>query len=200
VNVRRAIAAALLLGVAGACRHARRPAAAAGVAAARAWPATLTAGRTALTFRQFARADSVFAAFERAHLNTPAAAEASYWRALVRLDPHNTPGDTASAVAALDAYRATDPPRAHFVEAGVLRALASRVDSLRLVVGYERSAAAAAASAAANAAAARATLVPRDTLRARDEELERTRAELASARAELARVRRRIAAPARRAP
>jgi hypothetical protein len=37
--------------------------------------------------------------------------------------------------------------------------------------------------------------VPRDSLRARDEELARVRAEAAEAQAELERVRRRIAAP-----
>jgi outer membrane protein assembly factor BamD (BamD/ComL family) len=157
-----------------------------------AWPGALAAGRAALAARSFARADSVFAAFVQTHPGTPAAIEAGYWRAVVALDPLNATSSTAAALAALDAYAAADPARPHAEEAAALRGLAGLVDSLRLALGYERSAAAAGAAAAA---AARAALVPRDTLRARDDELARLRAELEAVRAELGRVRRRLAAP-----
>lgn len=190
--------AAVALVLAAACFPARTPPRPAppDAPAERAWATALAAGRGALAERAFARADSVFSAVGQAFPGSGVAAEAAYWRALGQADPQNTAGDTAAAALALDAYRATDPPRAHFVEAGVLRALLARTDSLRLTLGYERSAAAA---AAAGAAAARATMVPRDSLRARDEALDRMRAELAYARAELERVRRRLAAPPPRA-
>jgi hypothetical protein len=74
----------------------------------------------------------------------------------------------------------------------VLRALAGQADSLRAALAQERTGSAAAAAAAV---AARAALIPRDTLRARDEELARARTEAAAARAELERIRRRLAAP-----
>lgn len=166
--------------------------------AASAWTTTAVGARTALTFRQHARADSVLAAYVGRYPESPGAAEAVYWRALARLDPDNPAADAARAVTGLEAYRATDPPREHFYEASVLRALVRQTDSLRAALASERSAAAAATAAAAAGATARAALVPRDTLRARDEELARVRADAADARAELERVRRRLTAPATR--
>lgn len=161
-----------------------------------AWAATLADVRAAFGVRDLARADRALAAFAARFPNSSAAAEAGYWRALVRLDPTNRAADRDAAVSALDAYRSTDPPREHTYEAGVLRAMMAQLDSLRLELVLERTAAAAAAS---SAAAARSTLVPRDSLRVRDEELARLRAEAAAALAELDRVRRRLTTPAGRA-
>ena len=157
-----------------------------------AWPAVRDAARTALAARAFARAEAVLDTFAARYPQTRAAAEARYWWALVRLHPGNRAADLAPALAVLDAYRIGDPGAPHAVEAALLRALVAQQDSLRLALSLERAAAAAAAGAAQTA---RAGFVPRDSLRARDEELARVRAEAAEAQAELDRVRRRIAAP-----
>jgi len=160
-----------------------------------AWAATFADARAAFGAREFARADRTLAAFAARFPNSSAAAEAAYWRALVHLEPANRAADRATAAAALDAYRSTDPPRPHMLEAGVLRAMMAQMDSLRLELVLERTAAAAAAGAAT---VARSALVPRDSLRVRDEELARVRAEAAAAQAELDRVRRRLTTPAGR--
>jgi hypothetical protein len=157
-----------------------------------AWPATRDAARAALFARDFARAEAALDAFAARHPQTRAAAEARYWWALVRLQPGNRAADVGPALAVLEAYRIGDPLAPRAVEASLLRALVAQQDSLRLALSLERAAAAAAAGAAQTA---RAAFVPRDSLRARDEELARVRAEAAEAQAELERVRRRIAAP-----
>ncbi len=160
-----------------------------------AWPGTLAAARAALAARDHGAAERMLAGFVARHPHTSAANEATYWWALVRVDPANRAADPASALPALDAYRAIDPPRSHAVEAGVFRALVARQDSLRLALALERAAGAAARAAASAAAAARAAMVPRDSLRVRDEELVRLRTEAAALNAELDRVRRRLTAP-----
>ncbi len=162
-----------------------------------AWPSTLAGARAAIAARDYRAADRLLAAFGARYPQSSAAAEATYWRAVIRVDPGNRVGDAAWAASALDAYRAADPPRPHAAEAGVLRALVMQQDSLRLALAFERTAAAAAAGAAASA---RATLVHRDSLRVRDEEIERLRAESAALQAELERIRRRLIAPPSRGP
>jgi signal transduction histidine kinase len=188
-----AVAAGGLLALTGdtACRRARPPARAATATAEAdsAWPATLAAARSAMLGRDYRAAESTLATFSRRFAGTAPAADATYWWAVARLDPANRGADPAPAAALLDAYRAGDPPRRHALEAGLLRALLAQQDSLRLALAFER---AAAASAASTAAAARAAMVPRDTLRARDEELSRARTDAAAAQAELDRVRRRL--------
>lgn len=160
-----------------------------------AWAVTIADVRTAFGIRDFARADRALASFVARFPSSSAATEAAYWQALVHLDPGNRAANPATAAAALDAYRSTDPPRTHTIEADVLRALMVQLDSVRLELVLERTAAAAAANSAAGA---RAAYVPRDSLRARDEELARVRAEAATAQAELDRVRRRLTTPAGR--
>jgi hypothetical protein len=102
----------------------------------------------------------------------------------------NPSADRAAALPLLDAYRSTDPPRAHAFEAALVRALVAQQDSLRAALAPER-----APVPVSAAPAARPALVPRDSLRVRDEEILRLRTEAAAAQAELARVRRRLAAP-----
>jgi hypothetical protein len=180
-----------------ACGPLRRSAPPAPTAAEREWPAAFHAVRTALAARAYQTAESTLAAFARRHAGSSEAAEASYWWAVVRLDPANRAADRSPAPPLLDAYQATDPPRAHAYEATVLRAVVAQYDSLRAAIATER---AVAPPSSVAAPASRVLLVPRDSLRAREEELVRARAEAAAARAELDRVRRRLAAPRTRRP
>ena len=75
-----------------------------------------TAGAQALRLAESGRygeADSVLAAFATRHPGTTEAADALYWRALLRLDPANPTGGPRDAVVAIDAYLAggTSLPR-----------------------------------------------------------------------------------------
>ncbi len=159
---------------------------------AAAWDVTLDSARAAITSRRPAHADSVLSAFRDRYAGMPQSAEALYWRALARLDlPAVIPVGVQAALADLDAYRATAAP-AHLAEATVLRRALTQLDSARMT------AATAVTSAERPQPNVRATLLLRDTLRVREEELQRARADAAAAQAELDRVRRRLAVPGRR--
>ncbi|HEY0779575.1 MAG TPA: hypothetical protein VGD56_16525 [Gemmatirosa sp.] len=154
---------------------------------AQVWATTLDSARVAMADGRGPRADTILTAFRTEYAGRPQSAEALYWRALARLDLPAPPGGVRLAVTDLDAYRATLAP-AHLTEAVVLRRMLTQLDSARAItIVVDRP-----------ATTSRAGLVPRDTLRAREEELQRTRADLSAAQAELDRVRRRLAAPSRR--
>ncbi|MGZ8379781.1 MAG: hypothetical protein ACXW05_04370 [Gemmatirosa sp.] len=148
----------------------------------RTWAATRSAVAVMHGRGEAAQADSLLTDFRAQFAGTPAATEALFWRALIRADPVSALGAARAADADLAAYQSADeaPLRA---PAGVVRRLLAQSDSLRQVVTATRTAA--------------ALLIPRDSLKPRDEEIVRLRAELEQARAELDRVRRRLAPPRR---
>ncbi len=191
--VRRAAAAAAALSAAAvaACHVATRGSHAPVDPAASAWAATLTDARAALADGRPARADTVLAAFHDRFASSPQAVETLYWRAVARVDLAAPNVPLRPVVADLDAYRAA-PGAEHRAEAGALRRALALLDSART--------AAAAVPPPDRTASARANagMVPRDSLRALDDELQRARVEAAAARAELDRIRRRLAAPVRR--
>ena len=136
------------------------------------WVATSAAARAALDAGQFAAADSILAAFERAEPDSPDVSESAFWRVMVRADPRNPAFSPADARAAIDAYLArTNAQRRS--EALVMLHMLSLSDSIRAVHTAQRSAAEA-----------------RD--RAREEELQRLRDDLQRAQAELDRIKRRL--------
>ncbi|GJG87667.1 hypothetical protein tb265_28480 [Gemmatimonadetes bacterium T265] len=153
------------------------------------WTATLDGARAALAAGRAARADTLLSAFRERYRGLPQSDEALYWRALVRLDAPAPSGGMRPALADLDAYLASTAPD-HRAEVNVLRRLVMELDSAQSAPPVVERV----------PAPARITGVPRDTLRARDEELQRARADAAAVRAELDRVRRRLAAPGRRVP
>ncbi len=109
------------------------------------------------------------------------AAEASFWRALYKLDPANATGTPRDAAVLLDSYLAT-PAVARRSEALTLRRLSAALES-RTTTGVPMSA-----------------VIPRPDLpkpdeRTKDEEIVRLKEELARAHAELERIRRRLAQP-----
>jgi hypothetical protein len=130
-----------------------------------------------------AQADSLLTEFRSQYAGTPAATDALFWRAMLRADPASTISSTRAAQADLAAYQASEEAPPLHVPAGVVRRLLVQNDSLRQVVSTTRAAA--------------ALLVPRDSLKPRDEEIARLRSELEQSRAELERVRRRLAPPRR---
>jgi TolA-binding protein len=157
---------------------------------------TVTRASQEVLASRYGIADKLLADFALQHPATPEGAEASYWRALYKLDPANQTATPRDAAALLDAYLADATTAEHRAEATTLRRIATSLD---------RSAVASTAPATASptpttttgtqapAAPGAPAATPND--RARDEELQRLRDELAKANAELDRIRRRLAQP-----
>ncbi|WP_148306343.1 hypothetical protein [Gemmatirosa kalamazoonensis] len=178
-----------------ACSLHRRPPAPLDPAAdaAAQWPEARRIAQNFALARAFADADSTLRAFAARFPGTPSAAETVYWRALVRLDPTSDEQPSAEVLRDvrtwLDAYIAGGPLQEHYVDAVVLRRIATRFDSLRMAADT-RPVPVAAAPAIVNG-----NLVARDSLKVRDDEIQRLRQELDQAKAELERIRRRLAPP-----
>jgi hypothetical protein len=150
-------------------------------AAAREWATTRVTVRELSERAEHAQADSILGAFRAQYPGTPSAADALFWRGMLRADPSNRSQASREASADLLAYESGGALHQHAAEAALVRRLLLQVDSLRESVVRERAAA--------------SVLIPRDSLKPRDEELVRLRAELDQTRAELERVRRRLAPP-----
>jgi hypothetical protein len=122
-------------------------------------------------------ADRALTAFAQRYPGSPEAAEVTYWRALLKLDPANAAA-VRESITMLESYLAAAPAGAHRTEAGALRRLGLALE--------QRNAALAAIPPAPTAR-------PED--KARDDEIARLRDELSKANAELERIRRRLARP-----
>lgn len=154
-------------------------------AATAEWPETRAVAHEAAARGEYGRADSALRSFADRHRSSPEGAEARYWRAVLLLDPANPEASPGDAVTALDEYLAPGASQPDYVTAGVLRRLALQADSLRKAVPPPERV---------------STGVPRDTLRARDEEIKRLETELQQTSEELERLRRRLAPPRPRRP
>lgn len=144
-----------------------------------AWTATLDDVKQLIAQGAYARADSTLVAFSTAHLGTPPANEALFWRALVRLDPANDSASPRDALLAIDSYLAGGAKLPHFQEALVLRRTASLLERTRIPVVTTM---------------VLPTPAPDDTAHARvmADSLKMLRDSLARTQAELERIRRRI--------
>ena len=138
------------------------------------WRATLEAVRAAADAGQFAKADSILLAFDRAEPESPDANESAFWRAMLRADPRNPAFAPGEARAAMEGYLA-NPNARRRVEASVMLRMLALSDSLWVVQASLRSASEA-----------------RD--RARDEELQKLRDDLQRTQAEMDRIKRRLGA------
>ena len=136
------------------------------------WVATAAAARAAMDRGQFAAADSILAAFERAEPDSPDSSESAFWRVMVRADPRNPAFSPADARAAIEGYLA-NPGSRRRTEASVMLHMLALSDSLRVAQATQRSAAEA-----------------RD--RAREDEMQKLRDDLQRAQAELDRIKRRL--------
>jgi hypothetical protein len=110
------------------------------------------------------------------------ALDASYYRALFKLDPANPTGTVRDAEALLDAYLAVSGPLPMRADATTLRRIATALEHGTAVATSSPNASGSSAAAPA-------------TDKARDEELQRVRDELTKANAELERIKRRLAQP-----
>lgn len=185
-RVRRA-AVAMAAAILAACSLGRTPPPPRPLTAAEAaraeWPRELALVQAAAMRNDHPLADSVLRGFSARYPGTEEAADALFWRALLRLDPaaardaaHDPVREAATI---LDAYLAGGVAQPRYVEAATLRRLASLLDSLRVAAGGQRGMPSAAAL--------------RDTVKARDDELAKLRQELQQTTAELERIRRRLA-------
>jgi hypothetical protein len=164
----------------------------------REWPATRDLAQFRVSEGKFDAADSLLGDFAARHPKAPEALEATYWRALVRLDPSNPHASIPDAMSSLDLYLADPRSREHIREAAALRRVAVQLDAMSKVV-----ASAAAVSKDPNTLAVARTTpdlrvdVNKSTLdsAAAADEIKRLKDELAKATAELERIRKRLAQP-----
>jgi hypothetical protein len=129
---------------------------------------------------RFGVADKLLADYSARYPATSEAADATYWRAIFKLDPANPTASPREAVLLLDSYLATNNGT-HKAEAQTLRRVASALESRAVV--------------AANSSVTPKTEPPKPEDKAKDEELQRVKDELAKANAELDRIKRRLAQP-----
>ena len=141
------------------------------------WPAVYARVMADANESRTGDADRALTAFAQRYPGSPEAAEVTYWRALLKLDPANAAA-VRESITMLESYLASAPAGAHRAEAGVLRRLGLALE--------QRNAALAAIPPAATA---------RPDDKARDDEIARLRDELSKANAELDRIRRRLARP-----
>ena len=179
---RRRIAFVLVAILAGSGCLPARPVPAAGVqspTAAMEWPAARAQAMAEARASRLPSADKALTDFAQRFPGSREAAEVTYWRALLRMDPNNSTA-LRESLTLLESYLANTPSGMHRTEATTLRRLGVALE--------ERNAALAAIPPA---------VVPRPDDKTREEELQRLRDELAAANAELERVRRRVARPPR---
>ena len=149
----------------------------------RDFPLVLAEAQTAAGAGRYADAERVLATFARSYDGTREAAEATYWRALFRLDPANRDASTREATALLDAYLKSPSGTLHRADAATLRRLAAQRETTVRDLELAR-------AEATRAATPPPPVIIRDTV-----ELQRLRDSLARTNAELERIKRRIGAP-----
>jgi hypothetical protein len=125
-------------------------------------------------------ADRILTDYSARYPTSPEGADATYWRALYKLDPANPNAAPRDAIALLDSYL-SGLAGTHRTEAQALRRLANAME----------------ARAVATMTTATPTKVdaPKPEDKAKDEEMQRLKDELAKANAELDRIKRRLAQP-----
>lgn len=123
----RRIAGAALLVVLAACATAtRRSMPPAGAD----WLSTLGTAKADAAQGHFDDADHALYDFVQRYAGAPEAREATFWRALFKLDPANRSGSPRAAIERLDEYLADTAATLHRTEAATLRRIAAALDSL----------------------------------------------------------------------
>ena len=132
------------------------------------------------TAGRYGVADKLLADYSTRYPSTSEAADATFYRALFKLDPANPNASAREAAQLLDRYIATNTGM-HRTEAQSLRRVANELEARAVAV--------------ANLSAVPKTEPPKAEDKSKDEELQRVREELAKANAELERIKRRLAQP-----
>lgn len=138
------------------------------------WATTLAQADREVLASRFGVADKLLADFTAKYAKTSEGYEATFWRALYKLDPANGTATPHDAAVLLDAYLASSLTVPHRGAATTLRRIAGALDRPSAV------------------AVAGGATAPTGS---RDEELARVKDELAKANAELERIKRRVATP-----
>lgn len=143
------------------------------------WSATMAQVDREVLATRFGVADRLLSDFADRHPNTSDGYEATFWRALYKLDPSNATASPREAATLLDSYLASSLTAPHRSAATTLRRIATTLDR----------------PAVATSGASSGTAQPSTGDKARDDELARVKDELAKANAELERIKRRVASP-----
>ena len=151
------------------------------------WRASLATATQETVLGRYGVADRVLSDYAERFPSTAEAAEATYWRALFKLDPANVISNPREGAALLDAYAAT--PFANS-RRGEVQALRRNAGALEL-----RTAPPAGAIGPVTAVLPGVVAPTKVDEKTREEEMQRLRDELAKANAELERIRRRLAQP-----
>ena len=152
---------------------------------------------------RFDVADRLLADFASRHPGTHEAAEAGFWRALLKLDAANPAASPRDAAGLLDEYLRAPATAQHRGSATTLRRVAGALDARNAALVASPSTPTSPSSAASPGTPTSPSAAARTETRAeerrderRDEEIQRLREELAKANAELERIRKRLAQPA----
>ncbi len=151
------------------------------------WHASLAMATQETGLGRYGVADRVLSDFAGRFPSTAEAAEATYWRALFKLDPANVTGNPRESAVLLDAYAASPFAASRRGEVQTLRRIANVLDL--------RTSPPVVAAGPASVMPPGAAAPAKADEKLRDEEMQRLRDELAKANAELERIRRRLAQP-----
>lgn len=94
------------------------------------WIGTIAGAKNQVALGHFDEADKSLYEFMQRYPSSPEAREATYWRALFKLDPANRDGSPRAATERLDEYLADTTASLHRAAASTLRRIAAKLDSL----------------------------------------------------------------------
>ncbi|HEY7896286.1 MAG TPA: hypothetical protein VIC24_15395 [Gemmatimonadaceae bacterium] len=94
------------------------------------WIGTIAGAKNQVALGHFDDADKSLYEFVQRYPSSPEAREATFWRALFKLDPANRGGSPRAATERLDEYLADTATSLHRAEASTLRRIAATFDSL----------------------------------------------------------------------
>jgi len=194
-----ALAAAMVLPAASACVSVHAPSFLE-PAPRREWPATLSSAQARVSEGNFAAADSLLSQFAARYPKTSEGLEATYWRALARIDPSNPHASLPEAITSLDAYLADPRAHEHLREAAAIRRVATQMDALNKLASAAPPMPKDGVAMTTRPQPGDLTKPTLDPVPYQEAEIKRLRDELAKATAELERIRKRLAQPPRDHP
>jgi hypothetical protein len=139
----------------------------------------VTRARVAASAGQHAEADAILGRFVNGNTASPEAREATYWRAILRLESATSQADRDAARRYLDSYLADTATTVHLSEARIIRRLLTIADSTSQATDSVSAAAREAASAREEALRKEVQSL-KEQLEKTNEELERIKKRLGS--------------------